>query len=54
MYLSKNGCESQIPFASIFDDIPRGELIKAYGVLSSVFIYDMEALIAQLKGSLFE
>jgi len=37
-----------------FADIPRPELIKTYDVLSSVFIYDLEAVIAQLKGCLLD
>jgi len=30
------------------------ELIKQYDVLSSVFFYDIESLIAQLKGCLLD
>jgi len=35
----------QIPFPAMFAEYP--ELIKAYDALSSLFNYDMEALIAQ-------
>jgi len=42
----------RIPFAAIFADIPQ--LMKSYDVLSSVFICDMEALIAQLKDCLLD
>jgi len=36
----------RIPFASNFADILQAVTIKAYGILSSVFIYDIDAVIA--------